>query len=327
MNISPDMASLNRQLIKAQQDLDTFNAPKETEDETVTALLELTGRVDDLQKRIDECRKIAISEQKPPSKTPEERSRKETEPAAGVLVIENLLDCSEKLPKLTQEQREATFGDSLNYSNWFRLHARDFHANGDQWPDEKLQKFFSEGLKNHYFAESLKKYLIDPSYNFAQFLDPKEQRALINNNFFFCNFRKQFISIAKNLGIPTQGVSNEELVRTIVPIAVRLVLLIQEVEFPNELIQLGGLFQKKKVCVEKAADELSELGAAPDDRAEKLQTLLLKADREAEQAQQIIYYWIDECARQLQVFAMRIVQDPAVDPSSFSFQRPEFLMQ
>ena len=331
MNELASISELNSRLVQAQEALTSFESSEElTEDEAAAILLDMTGSVADLESRIEECRKQVLSTQEPPPQTPEASSRSETEPTAGHRTIEELLRCAEKLPKLTQEQREATFGGSLHHSAWFRENAPDFHANGDLWPDEKLQKFFDEGLKNHYFAESLKEYLIDISYNHSQFLKAEEQKDLIEDKFYLRIFKKQLVAIAKNLGIQAQRLSDEELVRTIVPIAHRLIVLAQKVEFPKELIQLGGYFQKKKVCIEKAANMLSIRSEDPEGHAEELaqlQTQVLANDREAEQAQQIIYHWIDECAQQFRAFAVKNAQDPAADFSSFSFQMPEFLKQ
>jgi hypothetical protein len=77
----------------------------------------------------------------------------------------NNSDSSSPIP-LTDLLRGATQGHSSFHSAWFRSMCPAYHNAGETWSNEKLEKFFCEGLLQHYVAV-LANY--DFEYNYKQF--------------------------------------------------------------------------------------------------------------------------------------------------------------
>lgn len=210
-----------------------------------------------------------------------------------------------ELPSLTDKQREATQGKDPQYSLWFASRAEGYHQLGDTWTDEDLQNMFIQGLLRFYIHE-VTGYRFDYEYDRHEGRLGHEIYAMTKMTNF--SFLEKTFSIVKEL-------SRQEMV----DYARVLKRLIQRFcDAHPDLIRLGGLFQKKKIELEKLSSFMEKNAGQNDELVKKA----LQLDKEIEVMQQIIYHWIVDGMQKLKDFMKDKTPQIVVDqflPSSPQF--------
>lgn len=222
------------------------------------------------------------------------------------------------LPSLSQEEREATFGAGPFYSSWFNRHARDFHANGDTWAEDMHQKFFEEGLLNHYVKSNIEKIFgLDLSYNYEAWLTPEYEGIR------FAPFdRNNFRMLAQKFNLNIDNLTDDQMILLVKPYAVKLkqltIHLTQTEYLPIKLRKLGARFQREKVETEKLHNKLK------GDNGQDIQNLMLKKDKDTELIQQLIFFWTVTLVEQVK---KHLIDKPldVMTAQGFSFKDPDFL--
>jgi hypothetical protein len=170
------------------------------------------------------------------------------------------------LVKLSILQREATFGTGQYYSEWFHRMCASYHQGGDEWSDDRLQRFFVEGLLRHYIGEEI---AYDFTYNYEMWGYPeyrieytarsaitgqeesrREDHEIIPTYYDRTKFAP--IAIVFNLDLSTP-------IQNLVPYARILGQYLKELSENKTLLKLGGDFQKQKVVTEKMETALENL--------------------------------------------------------------------
>jgi hypothetical protein len=123
------------------------------------------------------------------------------------------------------------------------------------------------------------------------------------------------------LNLKCPGTDREQIVDTVVPHTNRIKEL-ADAHFdiktaPQELRQLGGLFQRKKVETEKLHAQIEK--AETQKLREELYEAMLERDKEAELAQAMLYHWMKDLVLQIKASLM------SNNTKDFSYQRPAFL--
>lgn len=189
-----------------------------------------------------------------------------------------------RLPALTKEQREATFGAGPLYSERFKSMCPEYHSRGHLWPLERHILFFREGLLRHYFGTESG---FDFDFNYDQFAEEGNALRLSGYD------RRKFEAVRRFFTVP-EGAPLCDLAR-FSHLLSRLFLA----SFPDDhpLAILGGTFQWYKVMTEK----LSHLTTRSGNEAHL--RLALAMDAEAEKLQTMVYFWMKDWIHQLHEFA------------------------
>lgn len=180
----------------------------------------------------------------------------------------------DRLPILSDDDMIATAGRSPQHSRWMKDNCFDLHMNGDTWEDGKLQRFFCDGLFQHYFYQ----------FTGYDYEDPYFQTLTKNNFEFEHHSSLKMIQILK--------ISNDD-DSTYLDLFPRIILWYKSIG--NSLKshpvfrRLGGHFQRFKIQTEKKENDLN---GGPAEKKESILRELVNLDRKAIDCQVLLYHWI-----------------------------------
>jgi hypothetical protein len=256
-----------------------------------------------------------------------------------------------ELPPLTEEQRNATFGASIHYSDKFKKKANDFHAKGDTWTIDELRQFFNNGLMRYYLAELSKEMIgIEFDYNYDMWLMPESQNIpLVKSDkikfqllFSFFQIESTLfenlpdnVPITKKIQSPSPAITGKMIAQQFSSFLIKVrgiknflkKIYDEEIVLPPQLQLLGAHFQKSKVETEKlhaALEEAIQNGNPQQEIDDLAKKLLDKDQKETELRQQMVFHWIRDCIQQIKDFIDQ-EKDQEISFENFQFKDPEFL--
>lgn len=200
------------------------------------------------------------------------------------------------LAPLSDKDMGATFGGSSQHSPWVKNNMGDLHANGDRWEDAKAQRFFCDGLFQHYFHQFSR---FDYEHNYNQYLtdfptDKHPDRECVRMNIADHMIIRDIFSTSQ-ITIPKtragKGLLREEALNELLKIC-HWYKSVGDSLKSNPLFRcLGGKFQILKIQIEKKE---RELGKSSEDKKEMLVKAMLDLDRYCIDCQVILFHWIKD---------------------------------
>jgi len=191
----------------------------------------------------------------------------------------------DRLPTLSNEDMIATAGRSPQHSRWMKDHCFGLHVNGDTWEDEKLQRFFCDGLFQHYFYQ-FTGYDYENSY-FKTLTTMRNPQIKIKKSdaleIDYDAVRKLFEIIK----ISNYGCF--ECLDYLPKIILWYRSIGDSLKSHPVFKPIGGHFQRFKIQIEKKEDDLNR--GLPEQKEDNLKELI-RLDRKTIDCQVLLYHWI-----------------------------------
>ncbi len=234
---------------------------------------------------------------------------------------------SERLTDLSIPDMEATLGDSMEYSMKAKSLFPDMHRHGDEWPDEKLQDTFLEGLFQHYTYQFTGFHYSQDNCMYEN-AAKDEKLSLWHARVFEELYTKNDLSLpwaplpthenwlAKKLELKLPSSEN---IHGALSVARWFKSVADALKKNEGFKRLGGDFQKYKVKIEKLQKSLWESTETSSVKEEK-QRHLYAEDRREMDRQVLLFNWVkDSYAKASQILKETFVKDKMVPNEQHPF--------
>lgn len=232
-----------------------------------------------------------------------------------LIIISSSVNSSEdRLPSLSDKDMAATMGQSSHYALEIKQQFPQMHAQGDTWPDDKLQLIFLKGIFQHYFHQFSGFCYED---NYQQYKELKNNGNPIGK--YGCKIIYTLLIINK-IKVPNYRMMTEPTLEQFDQIMDLMIWVktIGNALKNNEVFKtLGGDYQRGKIIIEKIELDLEKNKELIEDEKQSRFKKLLEIDRQNLDMLTLLFHWIkDTCHKTRSVLKEYYHNEQKIPPTN-----------